>query len=159
MGFKRSPGTVVLVGSMAPTGTCPPGRESGLQLSVQLLGHLHWLVRISQNDSLVPAVSEPPLVAVPSTPQGAGPSLHQGCGRQVQSLPPLPLGAGVASKAPGGIRLPGSVGLVRCLHCSSTWALSLPWGQNWDKPLWPLWAWEGSLTPCPFPWPWSYGNI
>lgn len=104
MGFKRSPVTEVLVGSMAPTGMCPPGRESGLQLSVQLLGHLHWLVHISQNDSLLPAVSEPPLVAVPSTPQGAGPSLHQGlC--EASTVSPTPALGGWCCKQSSGRNL------------------------------------------------------
>ena len=65
MGFKHSP---VTVGSVALTGVSDPRRESGLQFSVQMLGHLQWLMHISQNDSLVPAVTESPLVAVPSTP-------------------------------------------------------------------------------------------
>jgi len=60
-------------------GVSDPGRKSGLQLSVQLPGRLHWFVHIRRTDNLVPAVTEPPLAAVPSTPQGTGPSLSPGC--------------------------------------------------------------------------------
>lgn len=50
MGFKRSLVVVVLVGSVALTGMCfwsGGGGASCLQLSVQLLGLLRWLVHIS----------------------------------------------------------------------------------------------------------------
>lgn len=62
--------TVALVGSGALTGM---RFWSGVGSScVQLLGHLHWLVHIRQNYSLLPAVSETASVAVPSIPQRTG---------------------------------------------------------------------------------------
>lgn len=120
---------------------------SSVSSCVQRFGHLHWRVHISQNDSLVPAVSETPLEAVPSTFKEQG-DLSVGA---VPSLShPFPEGMVLQAKLQEASSSWALFALLRCL------ALSLPWGQCGDKPT--LWDREGSITLYPFPQPRSYGN-
>lgn len=59
--------------------------QGGIQL--YSAGHLLGLVRISQNYSLVPALSDTPLVAVPSAPPRAERSLCRGCAETTAAFP------------------------------------------------------------------------